>query len=130
MAARVSRRWAWLTLAFAGAGVVRAELPDPTRPPARLASPEAVVGADGPVLNSVLLPRQGRASAVIDGQRVGVGERYDGARLTRVTESEAVLVGPAGRRVLQLTPAARKLDRGTPSRAAGAPSRDEKRTRP
>lgn len=130
MAAGVSRRWLWLAMLLGTAAAARADLPDPTRPPARFAAPEAAAAAEGPVLQSVLLPRQGRASAVIDGQRVGVGERYDGARLTRVTESEAVLVGPAGRRVLQLTPAARKLDRGTPSRAAGAPSRDEKRTRP
>lgn len=117
MAAGVSRRWLWLAMLLGTAAAARADLPDPTRPPARFAAPEAAAAAEGPVLQSVLLPRQGRASAVIDGRRVSVGEQFDGARLTQVSESEAVLVGPAGRRVLRLTPAARKLERPAANRA-------------
>lgn len=116
MAARL-RPAALALLAACGSAAGEAPLPDPTRPPARFAAPAGVAAAEGPVLQSVRLPRQGRASAVIDGRQVLLGERFADARLERVSETEAVLVGPAGRQVLRLTPAAHKDTRQNKNRS-------------
>lgn len=79
-------------------------LADPTRPPAS-------VGADGVAyegaanrLSSVVLPRQGKAAAVIDGQLVMLGGMVGDARLTRISETGVVLEGPEGIERLYLTP--------------------------
>lgn len=109
MAARMNKALWMLALATMFANVQAAEnLPDPTQPPARLLASQVAGVAAGPVLQSVMLPRPGRASAVIDGQQVRLGERYADARLIRVTETEAVLEGASGRQVLRLTPAVTK----------------------
>lgn len=102
------RRLAWLLLL--AAGLVRAEtLPDPTRPPkaygGEMAAGEAAADSV-PQLQSVLLPREGRPLAVIDGQVVRIGDQVAGGRLVRLTETEAVIKGPEGTRRLQLTPEA------------------------
>lgn len=81
---------------------------DPTRPP------EGIVGADGSVatavsgLSSVMLPKKGRPSAIIDGQLVQLGGTVRNATLVRVTENSAVLEGGDGRERLYLTPDAEK----------------------
>ena len=72
MAHRLTRLVAIPVLLLAGAtAFAQADLADPTRPPAGLVaeatSSEAVTG---PVLQSVLIPRKGRAMAVIGGQPV------------------------------------------------------------
>jgi len=89
----------------------QAELADPTRPPAGLVaeatSSEAVTG---PVLQSVLIPRKGRAMAVIGGQPVRLGEMYGESRLIKLTEREAVLEGPSGVERLLLTPGIEKTN--------------------
>ena len=89
----------------------RAQLADPTRPPAGIleAASEAGVAA-GPVLQSVLIPLNGRPLAVIDGQQVRLGERYGESRLVKLTEREAVLDGPNGSERLRLTPDVEKIN--------------------
>lgn len=80
-------------------------LADPTRPPAAALMVGGGMGeSPGGRLSSIVLPKQGRATAVIDGQVVRLGERVGGARLLRLTESEAVLEGPEGVERLYLTP--------------------------
>lgn len=80
-------------------------LADPTRPPSAAQMEAGVFGDAGSSrLSSIVLPKQGRASAVIDGQVVRVGERVGEATLRRVTETEAVLEGPEGIERLYLIP--------------------------
>lgn len=89
----------------------QAELADPTRPPAGLfAEMPGDEAAGGPVLQSVLIPKKGRAVAVIGGQQVYVGDRYGESRLIRLTEREAVLEGPSGVERLMLTPGVEKTN--------------------
>lgn len=96
---------------FVGASIAAdAELlADPTRPPSAL---QMMGGGSsepfGSRLTSVVIPKQGRATAVIDGQVVRVGERVGNARLLRLTESEALLEGPEGIERLYLTPSVDK----------------------
>lgn len=98
-------------LLAAATALAQVELADPTRPPAGLvaeaASSEA---ASGPVLQSVLIPRKGRAVAVIGGQQVYLGEMYGESRLIKLTEREAVLEGPSGVERLMLTPGIEKTN--------------------
>jgi len=87
------------------------ELADPTRPPAGLvAEVTSSEAATGPVLQSVLIPRKGRAVAVIGGQQVYLGEMYGESRLIKLTEREAVLEGPSGVERLMLTPGIEKTN--------------------
>lgn len=101
-------------------------LPDPTRPPAAFYEPANDAGeVTGPVLQSVVIPVKGRPVAVISGQQVTLGGRYGESRLIRLSESEAVLQGPAGALRLPLTsgitktpimtksPAVRRVQRGS-----------------
>lgn len=101
----------------AGAQMLR----DPTRPPDAILAPRAGAGADavpppvsGPTLQSVLIARHpgGRHVAVIDGQTVALGENFKGARVTRMTDNEVVLVKGNTRQVLKLFP--RPAKPGTP----------------
>lgn len=80
-------------------------LEDPTRPP------EGIVGADGSLspaaasgLTSVMLPKKGRPSAIIDGQLVQIGGSVRNGTLVRLTENSAVLEGAEGTERLYLTP--------------------------
>lgn len=112
MAHRLARLVAIPMLLLAGAtAFAQADLADPTRPPAGLVaeatSSEAVTG---PVLQSVLIPRKGRAMAVIGGQPVRLGEMYGESRLIKLTEREAVLEGPNGVERLMLTPGIEKTN--------------------
>jgi MSHA biogenesis protein MshK len=112
MAHRLTRLVAIPVLLLAGAtAFAQADLADPTRPPAGLVaeatSSEAVTG---PVLQSVLIPRKGRAMAVIGGQPVRLGEMYGESRLIKLTEREAVLEGPSGVERLLLTPGIEKTN--------------------
>ena len=112
MAHRLARLVAFPMLLLAGAtAFAQADLADPTRPPAGLVaeatSSEAVTG---PVLQSVLIPRKGRAMAVIGGQPVRLGEMYGESRLIKLTEREAVLEGPSGVERLLLTPGIEKTN--------------------
>jgi len=91
--------------------LAQSELADPTRPPAEFLVDE--VGGEavtGPVLQSVLIPRKGRAVAVIGGQQVYLGEMYGERKLIKLTEREAVLEGPDGVERLMLTPGIEKTN--------------------
>lgn len=83
---------------------------DPTQPPAGFAAVGggAAAPSSGPVLQSVILGKGRRAAAIIGGQRVELGGSFGDAILTRVTETEVELRGPAGRQVLRMTPEAVK----------------------
>ena len=70
-------------------------LKDPTQPPASLYS-EAVVNNEvvaNPVLQSVLIGAQYRA-AIINGQKVMLGKKYQQATLIKLDEHKAVLRNP------------------------------------
>jgi MSHA biogenesis protein MshK len=96
---------AMLLTTSAGAVDVSPALDDPTRPPAGVVGPDGSASASGSVgLTSVMLPKKGKATAVIDGQVVEIGGRVRDARLVRVSETSAVLEGPDGTERLYLTP--------------------------
>ena len=100
---------AMLLATSAGAVDVSPALDDPTRPPAGIVGPDGSATASGSIgLTSVMLPKKGKAAAVIDGQVVELGGRVREARLVRVTETSAVLEGPDGIERLYLTPEVEK----------------------
>lgn len=71
-------------------------LKDPTQPPASMSSTDTFGGTDiatGPVLQSVMIGPHYRA-AIINGQKVLLGKKYEGATLIRLNEHEAVLRNP------------------------------------
>ncbi len=92
---------AWISVAGAQ-GLV-----DPTRPPGGLAGSVDAVVALGPVLQTVMLSPS-RKVAVISGEVVALGGSYGGARLVKLTESEAVLKNGAETTVLRLYPMVEK----------------------
>ncbi len=92
---------------------------DPTRPPIGFSVPAPDAGeVTGPVLQSVMIPRKGKAIAIIGGQQVRLGEMYGESRLTKLSEREAILEGPAGIERLMLTPGIEKTNIITRSPAA------------
>jgi MSHA biogenesis protein MshK len=99
---------ACLALWAAAAGHAQA-LQDPTRPPAQLIAGRGAAAAAvtrAPQLQSVLIARQqgGRHVAVIDGETVRLGDRFRGARVVRMTQTEVELVRGRERQVLTLFP--------------------------
>ena len=105
-------RFALFVLMLQGPGVL-AQVADPTRPPAGMVSaPESGEGGGMPpakVLQSVLMPKNGKPVAIIGGQAVRLGEKHGDSRLVRLTEREAVLEGPSGVERLLLTPEVEKV---------------------
>jgi len=101
-----------LTLSL-GVGSALAQVPDPMRPPAgALTTPEASVGTAAPVasgVQTVILRSAGKSAAVINGQYVEVGDKLGDKRVLKISESEVVLTGGAGREVIRLTPSAEKV---------------------
>lgn len=94
---------------------------DPTRPPGHyVQEDEEAVTVTGPVLDSVMLPKNGKPLAIISGQQVHLGEYYGENRLIRVTEHEAVFDGPAGIERLSLTPGIEKTPIGTKNKTQAA----------
>ncbi len=96
-------------------------LADPTRPPsvAAEAAPADAEAAPAPAGLQTIVLRGGRKSvAVINGVPVELGGKVGDATLVKLSESEAVLQGPAGRQVLRLTPGIEKTDSAKP-RAGG-----------
>lgn len=95
---------------LAPCGAVQAEqLRDPTRPPAQLflargVAPGAAAASTAPQLQSVLIAREagGRHIAVIDGETVRLGDRFRGARVVRMTQTEVELWRGRERQVLKL----------------------------
>lgn len=86
-------------------------LADPTRPPLGMAADPVATGeAGGPVLQSVMIPKKGKPTAMIGGQQVILGGMYGESRLVSLTEREAILEGPAGTEHLYLTPGIEKIN--------------------
>ena len=89
-----------------------AQLTDPTRPPVQLSTPVAEVEATGQVtsigLQSVILKKEGRPAALINGELIELGGRVGEMKLVKVEEDSVILLGPEGRETLRLTPAAEK----------------------
>ncbi len=79
-----------------------ASLPDPTALPA---APSADGGSEQPagLLTAIKLSRKQKI-AVIDGQEVALGGRYQDARVVRITETEVVLRRGRDTTVLKLYP--------------------------
>lgn len=106
MAARMMLCAALLLLAIPGA---RADLPDPTAPPAA----PAAGGDASPGMSLTAIKRRGvQRFAVIGGQEVAAGGRYRDARVVRITENEVVLRRGADITVLELYPHVEKRLRG------------------
>lgn len=96
-----------LMIALSGAAAAQG-VADPTRPPGAVAESLADGGGySGPVLQSVMLSPS-RKVAVISGEMVALGGRFGGARLVKLTESEAVLRNGADVTVLRLHPQVNK----------------------
>lgn len=90
-----------------------ANLPDPTRPPMSAQSDAAQnfgEASAGPVLQSVIVPKKGKPSALISGQVVKLGGVFGESRLIAISETGAVLEGPAGIERLSLTPSVEKTN--------------------
>jgi hypothetical protein len=94
------------------AGGVRAQLADPTRPPGETGkAAELSGGATAPSvtgLQSVILRKQGKPAALINGEVVELGGMVGEAKLVKVTEDAVVLQGPGGEETLRLMPSAEK----------------------
>lgn len=87
-----------------------AQLADPTRPPLQAAvmSGGVVASPAAASLQSVILRKEGRPAALINGEVVELGGMVGEARLVKVEEDAVVLLGPEGRETLRLIPAAEK----------------------
>lgn len=101
-------------LAFSAA----AQVPDPTRPadvpPA--VSAGGTAGAGG--LQAIVMRKGGKASAVIDGEEVHVGERIGdkdhGKRVLKISENAVVVQGERGRETIRLIAAVEKVPAARP----------------
>lgn len=86
------------------------DLPDPTRPPLEARQPQAGEVVEQPKvpllpqLQSVLIGSHGREVAVIDGQTVRKGEKFNGAVLVKVSKDNVVLRKGGKDQVLTLFP--------------------------
>ena len=102
-----------------------APLADPTRPPAALVASPVAAPAPSAVsgLQTVIMRPGRKPLAVINGSTVLLGGKLGDATLVHLSESEAVLLGPAGREVLRLTPSAEVK----PAKAGGDASSNKKR---
>ncbi|WP_231949282.1 MSHA biogenesis protein MshK [Herminiimonas arsenitoxidans] len=80
------------------------QLQDPTRPPSNLTQPDALAGAgSGPVLQSVFISPTHKV-AIISDHTVKLGEKFNGATLVKITESEVMLRNGSEFQTLKLFP--------------------------
>ena len=86
-----------------------AALQDPTAPPAQ--SAEGAAAGQGIPLTAIKQVGQ-RRIAIIGGQEIAVGGRYEGARVVRITESEVVLRRDGETTVHKFYPQVDKRPRG------------------
>jgi len=99
-----------LSLALLAAFSAQAQgLLDPTRPPpeaqqTQSGEPAVPAGPAQPVLQSVLIGAHGREVAVIDGQTIRKGEKFNGAVLVKVRKDSVVLRSGGKDQVLTLFP--------------------------
>ena len=95
-------------------GVVMAQsggMSDPTRPPTSMdvAPVDGVAQDAGPAGLQTIIRRKGaKPLAVINGETVALGGKVGEQRVVKITETEVVLDGPAGREVLSMTPGVEK----------------------
>lgn len=112
------RKLALLLLAASiGTGAARAQLPDPTRPPGAELAAEAggvVVPVESGV-QTIIMRRDGKSVAVVNGRHVGVGDMLGEKRVVKISESEVVVMGESGREVLKATPAIGKVPATRPA---------------
>lgn len=93
----------------------RGPLPDPTRPPVQIeAAPAATQSSTDPKapsagLQTIVLRKGGKSIAVINGEAVRIGGKIGDATLVELTETHAVLKGPAGKQLLFLTPGVERV---------------------
>jgi MSHA biogenesis protein MshK len=107
----MSRRLLMLCACAAMSGAALAQtMADPTQPPPELLRLQAT-GPDaapavikGPQLQSVLTGTRGRQVAVIDGQTVPLGGKFNGATLIKVGKNQVVLKNGREQQVLTLFP--------------------------
>lgn len=82
-------------------------LADPTRPPPAFVG-EADPGSGGDakalVLQSVIMPKGGRPSAVISGRTYPLGSAVGDGKLVRIGEMDVTIQGSGGSQNLSLTP--------------------------
>lgn len=106
-------------------GAAQAQLADPTRPPGDAAVAAAAPGeppaATG--LQSVILRKNGKPAALINGAVVELGGKVGEAKLVKVSEDAVVLRGPGGDETLRLMPAAEKKSGRKTEVGAGATAR-------
>lgn len=124
MAHRMNRLIVLLTSLLVVLPVRAQALSDPTRPPPALSAdtPDAEV-MNSQVLQSVMIPEQGKPIALIGGQQIRLGQRYGERRLIKLSEWEAVLEGPAGIERLFLTPGIEKTRVTAPAAKAQSGNR-------
>lgn len=84
-------------------------LQDPTAPPMARPSRDGL-GMDFPL--TAIMRVGGRRVAIIGGVAIGVGDRYQGARMVRITDSEVVLRRNGETMVHRLYPQVDKRPRG------------------
>jgi MSHA biogenesis protein MshK len=100
-----------LAAAMLATPIAAADLADPTAPPAPPAADGGAVASPG--LSLTAIKRSGnKRVAVIGGQEVAVGGRYQDARVVRISESEVVLRRGREITVLKLYPHVEKRLRG------------------
>lgn len=106
-----------LLLVSIGTEAVRAQLPDPTRPPGSELATEAG-GVAVPVesgVQTIIMRRDGKSVAVVNGRHVGVGDMLGEKRVLKISESEVVVMGESGREVLKATPTIGKVPASRPA---------------
>jgi len=113
-----------------GYGQSDSSLSDPTRPPLSVVEPVTPSSEGVPQSNGLqtVIRREGhKPTAVINGAIVELGGKVGDATLVKLSESEAVLQGPAGREVLSLTPGVKKTSSSKTGQDGGA-GQQENRT--
>lgn len=107
---------------LAAAPVAAGSREDPTRPPvaARDAGQEGTSGGSDPLVLQAVFHAEGRRVAIINDQRVGVGDRVRAARVVAI-DRDAVTLRRAGETIaLELVP--RDVKRPSPAPASPAVS--------
>lgn len=135
MAGRLITLIAGFLVASAWASIGHGQLADPTKPPAALAAPAPdapAAGAAAVGLQSVIMRKNGKPAALINGEVVELGDKLGEAKLVKITEDAVVLRGPQGEETLRLTPAAEKkigvgattrVQKANPDFRGGSPER-------
>ena len=112
-------RLALAAMLIPGSALGQAPLADPTRPPAQAGevAPGAAIAPAAGGLQTVIRRPGRKPLAVIDGSTVELGGNLGERTLVRLSDTEAVLLGPGGREVLRLTPGAEKKPPTAPGKA-------------